>query len=108
MIVEAPPDEIVVRAGRSQLVLVFARGSFAIGAPRLRAACRCADCRRERIDGDADADAGGATIAEVSLVGDHALNIVFSDGHDRGIYPWSYLRELAGDASSKAEPRDAG
>jgi DUF971 family protein len=98
---EAPPDEIVVRAGRSELVLVFAQATLAIAAPRLRAACRCADCRRERIDRDADPDTGGATgttIVEVRLVGDHALNIAFSDGHDRGIYPWSYLRELARDA----------
>jgi DUF971 family protein len=98
--IEAPPDEIVVRAGRSELVLVFAEGSLAIGAPRLRAACRCADCRRERIDRDADPDARGTTIADVRLVGDHALNIAFSDGHDRGIYPWSYLRELALDAGT--------
>jgi DUF971 family protein len=106
MIAEAPPDEIRVRAGRSQLVLVFASGSLAIGAPRLRAACRCADCRRERIDREADPDAGGATIAEVRLIGEHALNIVFSDGHDRGIYPWSYLRELAPEA--RPEQREAG
>ena len=93
--IEAPPDEIVVRAGRSELMLVFAEGSLAIGAPRLRAACRCADCRRERIDREVDPDTRDTTIADVRLVGDHALNIVFSDGHDRGIYPWSYLRELA-------------
>ncbi len=97
---EAPPDEVVVRAGRAELVLVFAPAALAIGAPRLRAACRCADCRRARIERDADPDTGdatiaGTTIAEVRLVGDHALNIAFSDGHDRGIYPWSYLRELA-------------
>jgi DUF971 family protein len=100
---EAPPDEIIVRSGRAELVLVFAEATLAIGAPRLRAACRCADCRRERLDRDADPDTGGATIAgttiaEVRLVGDHALNIAFSDGHDRGIYPWSYLRELAREA----------
>jgi DUF971 family protein len=97
---DAPPDEIVVRSGRSELALVFAETTLAIGAPRLRAACRCADCRRERIDREAEPDTGGTTIAgltiaEVRLVGDHALNIAFSDGHDRGIYPWSYLRELA-------------
>ncbi len=110
---EAPPDEIVVRAGRSELALVFAEATLAIGAPRLRAACRCADCRRERLDRGADPNTGGATIAsatiaEVRLVGDHALNIAFSDGHDRGIYPWSYLRELARGARLEAEPRDAG
>jgi DUF971 family protein len=98
--IEAPPDEIIVRAGGSELVLVFAEGSLAIGAPRLRAACRCADCRRERIDRDADPDARDTAIADVRLVGDHALNIAFSDGHDRGIYPWNYLRELALDAGT--------
>jgi DUF971 family protein len=102
---DAPPDEIVVRSGRAELALVFAEATLAIDAPRLRAACRCADCRRGRIDHerigrDADLDTGGATIAgttiaQVRLVGDHALNIAFSDGHDRGIYPWSHLRELA-------------
>jgi DUF971 family protein len=104
--IEAPPDEVIVRAGRSQLVLVFAERTLAIGAPRLRAACRCADCRRERIDRDADPDTDGVTIAEVRLVGGHALNIAFSDGHDRGIYPWSYLRELASEA--RPEPHGAG
>jgi DUF971 family protein len=108
MIADAPPDEVIVRAGRSQLVLVFAEHRLAIGAPRLRAACRCADCRRERIDRDAAPGAADATIAEVRLVGDHALNIAFSDGHERGIYPWSYLRELAQQAKLDGEPRDAG
>jgi DUF971 family protein len=95
---DAPPDEIAIRRGRTELALAFAEATFTIAARRLRAACRCADCRRERIDRDADPDADGATIAEVRLVGDHALNIAFSDGHDRGIYPWSYLRKLAQEA----------
>jgi DUF971 family protein len=103
--IKAPPDEIVLRAGRSALVLVFASGSLTIAASRLRAACRCADCRRERIDRDAELGTAGVAIAEVSLVGNHALNIAFSDGHDRGIYPWSYLRELAQEA--RPEPREA-
>ncbi len=105
MIPDAPPDEVIVRAARSQLALVFAESALTIGAPRLRAACRCADCRRERIDRGAAPNTVDTTIAEVRLVGDHALNIAFSDGHDRGIYPWSYLRELAQEARPKGEPR---
>ena len=105
--IEAPPDEIIVRAGRLRSWCWSSpNGTLAIGAPRLRAACRCADCRRERIDRDADPDTDDVTIAEVRLVGDHALNIAFSDGHDRGIYPWSYLRELASEA--RPEPHGAG
>jgi DUF971 family protein len=92
---ETPPDEIVVAAGRSALRLVWPDGTLTVTAPRLRAACRCADCRRSRLECDLDPEAGTVTFADVRLVGDHALNLAFSDGHDRGIYPWSFLRTLA-------------
>ena len=29
------------------------------------------------------------------LVGNYAIRIRFSDGHDTGIYSWEYLREIA-------------
>jgi DUF971 family protein len=73
-----------------------------VAASRLRAACRCADCRRARIDDEVNLPAAGIALADVRLVGDHALNIVFSDGHNRGIYPWSYLRELAEEGSGRS------
>ena len=34
------------------------------------------------------------TAEDVELVGTYALRIKFSDGHDTGIYTWSYLRSL--------------
>ena len=34
-------------------------------------------------------------IVEVEPVGNYAIKIVFSDGHDTGIYSWSHLRNLA-------------
>jgi DUF971 family protein len=33
-------------------------------------------------------------IADVRPVGNYALQLVFDDGHDTGIYSWVYLREL--------------
>ncbi|WP_413247280.1 gamma-butyrobetaine hydroxylase-like domain-containing protein [Pseudomonas sp. Marseille-P8916] len=30
----------------------------------------------------------------------YGVQLVFSDGHDKGIYPWAYLRELGGAALS--------
>lgn len=37
----------------------------------------------------------GPLVAECAeLVGNYALRIRFSDGHDTGIYSWSYLREI--------------
>ena len=61
----------------------------------LRSRCRCAGCEqalRRRgahaaIDGDVRLDA-------IVPIGDKGLNLVFSDGHGRGIFPWAYLREL--------------
>jgi DUF971 family protein len=33
-------------------------------------------------------------IVELEPVGNYAIRIVFDDGHDTGIYSWSYLHEL--------------
>lgn len=43
-----------------------------------------------------------ATSAE--LVGNYALRIRFSDGHDTGIYSWAYLRELDAQRRDTAPP----
>jgi hypothetical protein len=31
---------------------------------------------------------------DAALVGNYALKIRFSDGHDTGIYSWAYLRRI--------------
>ena len=33
-------------------------------------------------------------ISQVEPVGNYAVRLVFDDGHDTGIYSWSYLQEL--------------
>ena len=35
------------------------------------------------------------TATGAEMVGNYALKILFSDGHDTGIFSWPYLRELA-------------
>lgn len=37
---------------------------------------------------------GPLTALGAELVGNYALRISFSDGHDTGIYTWEYLREI--------------
>jgi DUF971 family protein len=71
--------------------------AFSLLAQRLRAACRCAPCRRAQIDGVFPDDFPSVTITHVAPIGHYAVNLEFSDGHTRGIYPWSYLAELASD-----------
>jgi DUF971 family protein len=43
------------------------------------------------------------TIRELTLIGSHSLQIVWEDGHSMGIYPYSYLRELAPPRERTAE-----
>jgi prepilin-type processing-associated H-X9-DG protein len=66
-----------------------------IDAGRLRRACRCAGCTRARIDGAFPGSFDGLSIKTIGVIGDYAINIVFADGHARGIFPWEFLRSLA-------------
>ncbi len=41
------------------------------------------------------------TIRGLEPVGAYAVKIVFSDGHETGLYTWDYLRELANERESR-------
>jgi prepilin-type processing-associated H-X9-DG protein len=90
------PEEIVLTADRARLRVTWPGGEPAeIFAARLRAACRCAWCTRARLDQTFAASFDGVTIARLDPIGGYAVNIAFSDGHARGIYPWTFLLTLA-------------
>ena len=42
----------------------------------------------------AQGSASALTVLSAELVGNYALKVRFSDGHDTGIYSWAYLREI--------------
>ena len=65
-----------------------------LSAEQLRIACKCAHCTRARFDDRFPARFPGVAIVKVADLG-YGLNIAFSDGHDRGIYPRPYLSHLA-------------
>jgi len=81
--------------GSTLHVRLDTQAAFNLPAERLRAACRCAYCRRAQIDGVFPGKFPSVTIAAVTPIGHYAVNLGFSDGHARGIYPWTYLAELA-------------
>jgi DUF971 family protein len=61
----------------------------------LREQCRCAACEQLRRHGAGVPAADEALrLLRIEPVGENALNLGFSDGHDRGIYPWTFLRRL--------------
>jgi len=43
---------------------------------------------------------GPLTATGAELIGNYAVRIRFSDGHDTGLYAWALLRELAAQAPS--------
>lgn len=91
---ELVPESIVNRGGvmRIRWPDGLAR-SF--GDAFLREHCRCAQCKSLRRDAEtAVAADDGPRITEIHPVGSYAIQLVFSDGHRRGIYPWAYLRAL--------------
>ena len=65
-----------------------------IAAEQLRLSCKCAHCTRARFDDRFPERFPGIAITEIGDLG-YGLNIAFSDGHNRGIYPKPYLLSLA-------------
>jgi DUF971 family protein len=67
---------------------------FRLKAAQLRSQCRCAACKQLALQGTPVIASEGIQLTNASPVGSYAVQLHFSDGHERGIYPWSYLREL--------------
>lgn len=65
----------------------------------LREACRCAQCTAAARLGSAACVAGGIRITTIEPYGNNTLRLGFDDGHQRGLYPFDYLRSLAVQAS---------
>jgi len=70
--------------------------SAALSQRVLRRSCRCSECesRRRRL-GDVLPVAADVMLEKAEPVGIAGLQLFFSDGHSRGIYPWAYLRQIA-------------
>lgn len=88
-------EEVRLDKDRGRLLLAFSGGQAALSAPLLRAACRCAACVAARVQGRFAGDFSGVILAGVAPFGAHGLNLSFSDGHARGVYPFAYLAALA-------------
>lgn len=60
----------------------------------LRRACRCTICRQTLARQGLIQCAENIRILSIAPVGSYAIQVRFDDGHDRGIFPWAYLRHL--------------
>lgn len=51
---------------------------------------------------------GPISIAGAELVGNYAIRLAFSDGHDTGIYSWRYLKEIEPERADEGPGDPAG
>lgn len=91
-----PPRELRVSKDRGLLTVSFpSHAPIELTAEMLRVLSPSAEVQghspeqRVTVPGKRD-----VTIARVEPVGNYAVRIVFSDGHDSGIFTWHYLHEL--------------
>lgn len=91
------PREIM-QEGDANLRITWADGHICLyDAPSLRRACPCAQCVNEWTGQRVlrpDAISDELIIDNIAIVGRYALNFVWSDRHETGIYSFRYLREL--------------
>ncbi len=97
------PREIRLERGRSRLLVTWKDGSTdTFPAPLLREKARDANSVRFAVNGWAVPASSDLTITAVEPIGNYAVRLAFSDGHDRGIFPFAYLTEIAAGASHDA------
>ena len=90
------PEEINLRSGKRTLAIRYDDGVFyELSAELLRVCSPSAEVQghapsqRKTVGGKRD-----VAIKAVEPVGNYAVRLVFDDGHDTGLFSWTYLREL--------------
>ena len=88
------PREVVSNTNTRILTLRWPDGrEQRITHAQLRHACACAECRRIRLEGRDAPEAPDVTLIDMQPMG-YGAQLIFSDGHSRGIYPWRYLEQM--------------
>ena len=84
------PSAIRNRRADGELALLWSDGEQVLSHARLRGACPCSQCRAGRLGGRIDLVPGDVRVERVEVQG-YGVQLVFSDGHERGIYPLSLI-----------------
>lgn len=102
-----PPTDIRYHQQSRLLEVVFGNGlCFKLSAEYLRVHSPSAEVRGHG-PGQGVVPTGKAdvSITHINPVGHYAIALVFSDGHDSGLYSWDYLYELG--MNQQAESQSA-
>lgn len=89
------PQELRLNPERNALTLVYADAEHTLPAEFLRVYSPSAEVRGHGV-GQETLQTGKRTvkITDLEAVGNYAVKIAFSDGHDSGLYDWDYLAGL--------------
>jgi len=95
--IDMAPSEIKLRRGSRVLELTYPDGvRHELSFEYLRTHSPSAEVQGHGPGQDVLQIAKEAVVVtRVDPVGRYAVRLVFSDGHDTGLYTWKYLRELA-------------
>ncbi|MEZ4619487.1 MAG: DUF971 domain-containing protein [Caldilineaceae bacterium] len=102
MNLQARPKDIAIDRNAGKLIITWADDHISEFPLRwLRANCPCASCREERRSAAQETDMLTLTsgpppstaIQNAALVGNYAIRLTWTDGHDTGIYAFTILRE---------------
>ena len=90
------PSGVTLDGRARTLELVWDGQRAALSHQVLRRSCRCSVCENaRRTTGTVPDVAADVALVRVEPLGSTALQLFFSDGHERGIYPWTYLKQIA-------------
>ncbi|HRA89800.1 MAG TPA: DUF971 domain-containing protein [Planctomycetaceae bacterium] len=98
------PKNIRVHKEQHQLELVWNDNDISrLPFRTVRQNCRCAVCVDE-FSGkqllDLDSVPEDLGLLEISLCGNYALRVRWSDNHDSGLFTWNHLRSISDKATS--------
>ena len=89
------PSEIRLNPERNVLTVAFDDGArFELPAELLRVESPSAEVRNHGGPKTIVLGKKDVTIAGLDPVGNYAVRIAFSDGHDTGLYSWTWLHQL--------------
>ena len=99
---QATPTDLKVKLAEQELRISWRDGRASVfSAPVLRKQCPCATCRQEREKQSQtllpvlkQAPTSDLKLTSAQLVGNYAIQLIWSDGHSTGIYDYKYLRSL--------------
>ena len=91
-----PPTNITLSRNKKLLTVSFEESDFELSSEYLRVYSPSAEVQGHNPDqAKLQINKEKVIIKTIEPVGHYALRLIFDDGHDTGIYSWSYLREMS-------------